>query len=174
MALTTDFDSMFLQVQDSEQDKSCLRFLWQPTTNKPVQIYENQRHFFGAKRAPTSANYALKRVAIDNEDELPIPAPTNQNNFYMDETIKSVETSEEAIKVFKQQQPLLSRHGFELKKWINKSDVVTNAIPEDFRSISNTKQVQVEPSKEGSSVLGLQSTVTDDSLQVCERYKPRS
>ena len=45
--------------------------------------------------------------------------------------------------------------------------MVTNAIPEDLRSISKTKQVEVEPSKEGSSVLGLQWTITDDSLQVC-------
>ena len=85
----------------------------------------------------------------------------------MDHFIKSVETPEEAIKVFKQLQPLLSKHGLELKKWITNSDVVTNAIPEDLRSISNTKQVEIEPGKEGSSVLGLQWTIIDDSLQVC-------
>ena len=85
----------------------------------------------------------------------------------MDDFIKSVETPEEAIKVFKQLQPLLSKHGFELKKWITNSDVVTNTIPEDLRSICKTKQVEVEPSQEGSSVLGLQWTITDDSLQVC-------
>ena len=85
----------------------------------------------------------------------------------MDDFIKSVETPEEAIKVFKQLQPLLSKHGFELKEWIASSDVVTNAIPEDLRSISNTKQIAVEPGKEGSSVLGLQWTIIDYSLQVC-------
>ena len=84
----------------------------------------------------------------------------------MDDFIKSVETPEEAIKVFKQHQPLLSKHGFELKKWITNSDVVNKAIPEELRSISSTKQVEVEPSKEGSSVLGLHWTITDDSLQV--------
>ena len=167
IALTADIESMFLQVQVPERNKSCLRFLWRPTVNEPVQIYEYQRHVFGAKSSPTCANYALTRVAIDNEDEFPIAAKAIQNNFYMDDFIKSVETPEEAINVFKQLQPLLSKHGFELKKWITNSDVVTNAIPEDLRSISNTKQVEVEPSKEGSSVLGLQWTITDDSLQVC-------
>ena len=166
IALTADIESMFLQVQVPEQDKSCWRFLWRPTINEPVQIYEYQRHVFGAKSSPTCANYALKRVAINNDDEFPIAAKTIQNNFYMDDFIKSVETPEEAIKVFKQLQPLLSKHGFELKKWITNSDVVTNAIPEDLRSISKTKQVEVEPSQEGSTVLGLQWTITDDSLQV--------
>ena len=142
IALYADIESMFLQVQVPERDKSCLRFLRRPKVNEPVQIYEYQRHVFGAKSSPTSANYALKRVAIDNEDKIPIAAKTIQKNFYMDDFIKSVETPEDATKVFKQLQPLLSKHGFELKKWITNSDVVTNAIPQDLRSISNTKQVE--------------------------------
>ena len=76
IALTADIESMFLQVQFPERDKSYLRFLWRPTVNKPVQIYEYQRHVFGAKSSPTCAIYALKRVAIDNEDEFPIAAKT--------------------------------------------------------------------------------------------------
>ena len=61
--------------------------------------------------------------------------------------IKSVETPEEAIEVFNQQHPLLS-HGFELKKCISNNDAVTQAIPEDLKSVSNTKQVEVEPKTE--------------------------
>ena len=80
--------------------------------NEPVQIYEYQRHVFGAKSSPISANYALKRVANDNEDEFPIAAKAIQNNFYMDDFIKSVETPEEATKVLNQLQPFLSKHGF--------------------------------------------------------------
>ena len=167
VALTADIESMFLQVQVPEQDRSCLRFLWRPRTNEPVQIYEYQRHVFGAKSSPTCANYDLKRVGLDNEKEFPIAAKAIQNDFYMVDFIKSVETPEEAVEVLNQLQPFLSKHGFELKKWITNSDAVTTAIPEDLRSISKTKQVEVEPSQEGSSVLGPQWTITDDSLQVC-------
>ena len=157
---------MFLQVQVPEQDRSALRFLWCPRTNESVQIYEYQRHVFGAKRSPTFANYALKRVGLDNEKEYLIAAKAIQNNFYVDDFIKSVETPDEAIEVFNQLQPHLWRHGFELKKWISNNDAVTKAIPEDLKSVSNTKQVEVEPNTEGSSVLGLQWIVIDDSLQV--------
>ena len=38
IALTADIESMFLQVQVPEQDKSCLRFLWCPRANVPVPI----------------------------------------------------------------------------------------------------------------------------------------
>ena len=85
----------------------------------------------------------------------------------MDDFIKSVGTLDEAIEIFNQLQPLLSRHGFELKKWISNNDAVTKAIPEHLKLISNTNQIEAEPNTEGSSVLGLQCTVTDDSLQVC-------
>ena len=67
IALTADIESMFLQVQVPEQNRSCLRFLWPPRTNELVQIYEYQRHSFGAESSPTCANYALKRVGLDNQ-----------------------------------------------------------------------------------------------------------
>ena len=166
IALTADIESIFLQVQVPELDRSCLTFLWCPRTNEPVQMYEYQRLVFGAKSSPTCANYARKLVGLDNEEEYPIATKAIQNNFYMDDFIKSVDTPEEAIEVFNQLQPFLSRHGFELKKWRSNNDAVTEAIPEDLKFISNTKQVEVEPSTQGSSVLGLRWTVIDDSLQV--------
>ena len=54
-----------------------------------------------------------------------------------------------------------------MKKSISNNDAVTEAIPEDLKSISNMKQVDMEPNTEGFSVLGLQWAVTEDSLQVC-------
>ena len=155
VALTADMKSMFLQVQVPQQDRSCLRFLWRPRTNELVQIYEYQRHVFGAKSSPTCANFALKRVGLDNEEMYPIASKAIQNNFYMDDFIKSVETPEEAIEVFRQLRHLPSQHGFQLTKWMSNSDEVCKAIPVDLKSISNTKQVKVEPNAEGFSVLVL-------------------
>ena len=151
-------------MQFPEQDRSCLRFL---RNKELVQIYENQRHVFGAKSSPTCASYALERVGFDNEGMYPIAAKAIQDNFYMDDLIKSVESSEEAIEDFNQIQHLLSKHGFELKKWLSNNDAITKAIPEDLKLIINTKQVEVEPNTEGSPVIGLQWTVIDDSLQLC-------
>ena len=85
----------------------------------------------------------------------------------MDDFTKLVDNPEEAIEVFNQLQPLLPQHEFELNKWISNNDAVTKAIPEDLKSISSTKQVEVEPKIEGYSVLGIQWTANDDSLQVC-------
>ena len=83
-----------------------MRFLWRPKTNEPVHIYEYQRHIFGASTSPTCAKYAPKRVGLDNEKEYRIAAKAIQNNFYMDDFIKSVAILEEVIELFNQQQPL--------------------------------------------------------------------
>ena len=90
IALTANIESMFLQVQVPERDKSCLRFLWRPTMNEPVQIYEYQRNVFGAKSSPTCANYALKRVAFDNEEEFPIAAKKSKTTSTW--TISSIQS----------------------------------------------------------------------------------
>ena len=97
IALTADIESIFLQVQVPEQDKSCLRFRLRPTKKKSLQIYDHQCHNISAMSSPTSENYALKREAINNEDESPIAAKAIQNNSYLDNFIKSVDTPEEAI-----------------------------------------------------------------------------
>ena len=138
---------MFLQVQVPKRDKSCLRFLWRPTMNEPVQIYEYQRHVFRAKISPTCANYALKRVAINNDDEFTIPANTIQNNFYMAISTSQSKHLKKQSRFSNNCNLFFQKHGFEQNKWITNSDVVTNAILEDLRSISNTKQVKVEPRK---------------------------
>ena len=103
---------MFLQVQVPDEDRSAFRFLWRKTTSEPVKILEYQRHVFGARSSPTCANYALKRVGVDNQDEFPIAAKAIATNFYMDDFIKSFQTPEEGVKIFKQLQPLLAKHCF--------------------------------------------------------------
>ena len=107
MALTADIRSTFLQGQVLEQERICLRLLWRPSINETVQIFEYQRHVFGAKRSSTCANYALKRLGLDNKEMYPTAAKSIQNNFFMKGFIKSVETLEEAIVVFKQLRHLL-------------------------------------------------------------------
>ena len=70
-----------------------------------------------------------------------------------------------------QLQPLLAKHGLELKKWISNNEQIQNVIPEELLSKSSTKRIEVDPTVEDPSLLGLQSTVTDDSLQVCRGTK---
>ena len=102
----------------------------------------------------TYANYALKRVGLDNREVL-IAARAIQNNFYEDNFIKSVDTPEQAIEAFNHLQQLPSEYGLELTKWISNKDAIAEAFPEVLKSNSNRKLVEVKPKTEKSFVLGL-------------------
>ena len=132
-----------------------------------MQIYEYQRHIVRAQKSPTYANYNIKRVDIDNEDEFPIAAKAIHNKFYGDDLIISAETPEEHIKTFVQLQPLLSRHGYVIKKWIRNNDQVNGRMMEDLKLTSETNQVDVDPNEDEPFLLRLQDIFTDDCLQVC-------
>ena len=94
-------------------------------------------------------------MGLDNEEEYPIATKAIQNNFYVNDFIKSVETPEEATEVFNQLQPLLSQHGFELKKWISNNDAVTEAIPEDLKSISTRNNSKRNPIRKDPQCSGI-------------------
>ena len=85
----------------------------------------------------------------------------------MDKFVKYVGTAQEAVEVINQLQPFLSQHELEVRKEISNTDEVTEPISQNIRSSTNRKRLD-EMKKEGSSFLGLQWTITDDSFQACQ------
>ena len=120
-----------------------------------MQISASYIHIFWAKSSLCWTDYDLKRIGPDIKEVHPTVAKTNQNNFYIDDSIRSVETFEEAIDVFNPLQ-LHPQHGFELKQSRSNDDAVIEAIKEDPEWKSSEKQVEVEHSTEILSLLGLQ------------------
>ena len=85
---------------------------------------------FGAKSSPTSANYCLKRTAIDNQNT------SNEENtstvlkdFYMDDLLKSLPSEDETAQLALQLIELLSRGGFRLTKFMSNSRYVLAQLP---------------------------------------------
>ena len=61
-----DIESMSLQIKVPERDKNCLRFLCRPTVDKPVQIYERQRHVFGDRKFEFTSCANLSSPAVQD------------------------------------------------------------------------------------------------------------
>ena len=85
-------------------------------------------------------------------------------NFYMDDFIKSLNSTAMAKKIFTELVQCLKLRGFELKKWITNNAELNAFIPENLRSASTIKSFDVEAIK--SSILGLKWLVEDDVLEV--------
>ena len=127
VALMSDIEAMFHQVKVREVDSNYLRFLWWPDGDLRIepQNYQMTVHLFGATSSPSCANFALKKTALDNSSDFnQETVQTVLNNFYVDDCLKSVPTTTDAIQLSTEIRELLSMGGFRLTKWLSNDQEV--------------------------------------------------
>ncbi|XP_044174392.1 uncharacterized protein LOC122958023 [Acropora millepora] len=131
VAMIADIETMFFQVRVIEKDQPSLRFLWRgPNRDHPPDVYQMQAMIFGAKSSPTSANYCLKRTAIDNQDTCSKETTsTVLRDFYMDDLLKSLSSEDDTAELALQLIELLARGGFRLTKFMSNSRYVLAQLP---------------------------------------------
>ena len=87
---------------------------------------------FGSTSSPSCSNYALKRISIDGKDQFGLEAAkTLQNNFYVDDLLKSVAKEDQAIQLIKNAKAMCSSGGFKLTKFLSNNKRVLQSIPEE-------------------------------------------
>ena len=87
-------------------------------------------HVFGGTYSPSCSNYALKRTSIDGKDQFGLEAAkTLQNNFYVDDLLKSVAQEDQAIQLIKNVKAMCSSGGFKLTKFLSNNKRVLQCIP---------------------------------------------
>ena len=92
-------------------------------------------HLFGGIWSPSCATFALQKTAEDNKAQFKGSIiSTVMKNFYVDDLLKSLKNSKDAIGAYKDLKRLLSLGGFNLTKWISNKSEVMSAIPEEDRS----------------------------------------
>ncbi len=132
VAVMCDIESMFCQVRVAKQHRDLLRFLWWKdgdSLKDPVE-FRMTVHLFGAVSSPACANFALKRTAQDNEEELGSdPANFLRRDFYVDAGLKSVSTLAEAVSLVHGVKEMCKRGGFNLHKFTSNQKEVIDSIP---------------------------------------------
>ena len=122
VGLAADIEAMFHQVQTIEEDQPALRFLWRNLgLQRPPDVYQMLVMIFGAASSPCVANYILRKIALDNHQDVAFSVDTIKSvdkNFYMDDLLKSVCNETTAVRMFREMTSLLARGGFRLTKWI--------------------------------------------------------
>ncbi len=134
VAFSADIESMFLQVSVPPDDRKALRFLWRDSPSETLDVYQYERHIFGAKCSPACAIFALRRTAADHRAEFPVAAQVIERDFYMDDLIKSSSTVEKASALFRDLRIVLGRGGFNLVKWSSSSSGLLASIPESLQA----------------------------------------
>ena len=145
VALMADIKSMFHQVRVTKSDVDFLRFLWWPKGDVFLSPVEHRMtvHLFGAVSSPSCANFALRQTAKDNINCFnPEVISTIENNFYVDDCLKSLETEQKGVDLVKDLTCVCHKGGFHLTKWVSNSGAVLSHIPKEDRE---QKQEQLGP-----------------------------
>lgn len=123
---------MFLQVKVPAVDADALCFVrWEDDFSKPLVEYQMVCRIFGAKDSPCCASYCLKRTAADDKKHLSEEAIKSvQEDFYVDDLLKTVATPSKAISLAHELMARLERGGFRLTKWTSNCPEVLANIPE--------------------------------------------
>ena len=121
ITLMSDIKAMFHQVQVRASDCDALRFLWWPNGNLDSDPGEYHMivYLFGGTSSTSCTNFTLKKTAQDNKAYFnPKTIQTMEQNFFVDDCLKSVPTEDAAVTLADQLQEFLERGGFKLTKWL--------------------------------------------------------
>ena len=94
-------------------------------------------HLFGSTSSPSCTNFSLRRTALDNAGYFNHEAiNTVLKNFYVDDCLNSVKSSDAAMNLQNQLCELLQKGGFRLTKWSCNAKHVLETIPMTDRAPS--------------------------------------
>ena len=120
----------------AEKYRNFLRFLWWKNGDFSIELIDQKMcaHGFGGVSSEACSNYALKRIAKENEKKYGTEtARTLRENFYVDDLLKSVNSDDDAIKLIKNVRSMCNKGGFNLIKFVSNSKKFLHSIPETFR-----------------------------------------
>ena len=116
-------------------------------------------HLFGKVDSPCIVNWALRKSGEDSTEEVKFVL---NNNFYMDDYLKSMSNEKDLISLTCKVVSDLKCHGFNLKKFISNSEKALQSLP---HGSLNQKYVNLEFSSSASErALGLIWNIQKDTF----------
>ena len=152
---TGDVKEMFHQVLIRPEDQHSQRFLWRGMERRRApDEYVMQAMIFGAACSPASAIYVMNRNAEDFRQEFPDAVKAIQENTYMDDTMDSADSIEDAKKIIQDLIEVNRRGGFQICNFICSSREVTKSIPPKLRT-KNWKNLDSITALPAERILGV-------------------
>ena len=138
--VTSDIEQMFHQVRVREEDRAALQFLWRENPNDYIDDYKMNVHLFSRNDSLCVVNFVIKEIGKDKYDTDHVVAKSIDEDFYMDDFIKSGNSLETLIHTITSVTNTLSQYGFRLHKWIY-NEYLLNKIPESEKTSTNQAKI---------------------------------
>lgn len=122
-----DIEAMFHQVKVTKEYRDFLHFLLREDgdTSKEPQDYWMAVHLLRAALSPDCCNFALKTTAGYIENAFgPKPAEFPCRDFYVDDSLKSVPSFEEAVTLIKSTKKMCQCGSFNFHKFTSSNEVI--------------------------------------------------
>ena len=136
-AVTCDIEQMFHSFHVNPEHRDFLRFLWFKDNDLNGQIceYRMNAHLFGAISSPGVANFGLRATAEASREQFgQTAADFLQQDFYVDDGLKSFVTPENAIDVIRNTKAMCAAANLRLHKFASNSKTVLEAMSAEDRS----------------------------------------
>ncbi|XP_036002193.1 uncharacterized protein LOC118565663 [Fundulus heteroclitus] len=137
IALTADVEQMFYCFVVREDHRDYLRYLWFEDNDitKNIVEFRMKVHVFGNSPSPAVAIYCMRRAAQEGEREHGSDARQFvERQFYVDDGLTSVATSQDAIDLLKRTQNMLAESNLRLHKIASNCSQVMEAFPSEDRA----------------------------------------
>lgn len=131
VAVVGDIAKMYRQVLLHPDDRSLVRIFFRFSQSSPVQIYELLTVTYGLAPSSYLATRTLQQLADDEGHAYPLGGPALRKSFYVDDFIGGAQSVEEAIRLRTEMSELLTKGGFELRKWTSNELEVLKGLKDD-------------------------------------------
>ena len=129
IALGGDVAEMFLQILNYPEDRQYQRILFRENPYDEIQMLEPHVHIFGNAGSPCIAIYTITEHARENAHKYPRASEAVQKSSIVDDIMDSVQTVDEAIRMYKDLKTLFKECGMNIRKFFSNHDDVLSAIP---------------------------------------------
>lgn len=156
IAINSDIKEMFPGVAVLPEERKYLRILWRSFEQRRPDVIELQRVTFGVNASPFLAILTLQDHARRYQSRYPRAVEALITSTYVDDTLDSVETVQEAEKIRQQMIEICRDAGWKIHKWSSNSEEFLKPIPAEDRA-QGSPLAQGDSDREGTSIktLGL-------------------
>lgn len=135
VAFVTDIKQMYRQILVDKIFRDYQRILFRFSPEDSIEVYRLNTVTYGVSSAPYLALRTLQQLARDEGRNFPLAAEILKASIFVDDVVCGCSSVEEARVIQQQLIELLSRGGFELRKWCSNSKDFLSLIPESHQQI---------------------------------------